>query len=117
MLLPLALMIPAVTVEVKLYGLPTANTHSPTLELSELTKERYGKSFWLIFITAKSVSGSVPITSALKERLSDSTTSTISASCTTWLLVTIYPSALMITPEPLLTLGPCSIGPLGPKKN
>ena len=30
-------MIPAVTVELRLYGFPTANTHSPTLRLFELS--------------------------------------------------------------------------------
>ena len=30
--------IPAVTVEVRLYGFPTANTHSPTFTISESAK-------------------------------------------------------------------------------
>src|SRR5690606_23446737 len=37
-----ALTIPAVTVEFKLNGLPTANTHSPTLTLSEFANSIYG---------------------------------------------------------------------------
>ena len=36
--LPFAETIPAVTVEVRLYGLPTAKTHSPILILSEFAK-------------------------------------------------------------------------------
>ena len=37
--LDLALMIPAVTVEFKLKGLPTLNTHSPILVASEFPKK------------------------------------------------------------------------------
>ena len=45
-------MIPAVTVELRLKGLPTANTHSPIFALSESTKERNGSPVWLILMTA-----------------------------------------------------------------
>ncbi len=42
---PFALIIPAVTVEFRLKGFPTANTHSPTLALSESTNARLGSPF------------------------------------------------------------------------
>ena len=65
MLRPLALTIPAVTVEVKLSGLPTANTHSPTRTSSEFPKAMAAKGAeGSIFRTAKSVLGSLPTTSA-----------------------------------------------------
>jgi len=66
----LALIIPAVTVEAKLKGFPTANTHCPTFMLSEFPKGIYGKSVASIFTSAISVFGSAPITLALNLRLS-----------------------------------------------
>ena len=58
----LALTIPAVTVEPKLNGLPTASTHSPTFKRSESPTGMAGKSSPSILTNAKSVVGSVPIT-------------------------------------------------------
>ena len=61
----LALTIPAVTVELRLYGFPIAKTHSPTFKLSEsanFKKLRFSSS---IFSKAKSLSGSTPKISAL----------------------------------------------------
>ena len=75
----LALTIPAVTVEVSWKGLPTANTHSPTFNLSESPKVMIGRSLASIFNSARSVDGSVPMTFALKDRLSFRVTSNISA--------------------------------------
>ena len=64
--LDLALMIPAVTVELRLKGFPTANTHSPIRATSESPKGIKGNdSLVFIFRTAKSVLGSDPITSAV----------------------------------------------------
>ena len=63
-----------------------------------------------ILSTARSESGSVPITLALAWRPSLRMTSMSSALSTTWLLVRIKPLALTITPLPRPTWGslPCS---------
>ena len=58
--LDLALIIPAVTVELRLYGLPTASTHSPTLSSFELSKCIKFKSRSSIFSKAKSLFESSP---------------------------------------------------------
>ena len=87
MLRALALTIPAVTVEVRLNGLPTANTHSPIFSASELPNGITGRFLASIFSNAMSVEGSVPMTVAGNERLSFSVTSTLVDFCTTWLLV------------------------------
>ena len=76
---PLALTIPAVTVDVKLNGLPTAKTHSPTFSFSESPKGIVGRSFASILIKAISVAGSVPISLASNLRLSFNVTSNSSA--------------------------------------
>src|SRR5699024_12230876 len=65
----LALTIPAVTVEVKLNGLPTANTHSPTFNFSESPKGIVGKSVASILIKAISVVGSAPIIRSEERRV------------------------------------------------
>ena len=96
----LALTIPAVTVEVRLNGFPTANTHSPTLK-SSLFPSAIGFKFGaFIFKIATSVEGSAPTTVALYFELSFNITSISLALSITWLLVTIYPSEETITPEP-----------------
>ena len=59
-------MIPAVTVDVRLKGLPTAKTHSPILVWSESANLMYGKEFPDIFNTAISEFSSLPIISAIK---------------------------------------------------
>ena len=70
-----ALTIPAVTVEVKLNGLPTAKTHSPTLSASEFPKRITGSCVASILSNAMSVLGSAPTRVALNVRLSLRTTS------------------------------------------
>ena len=65
MLRPMALMIPAVTVEVSPSGLPIASAHSPTCTLSELPSAAAERSLASILMTARSVDGSVPISFAL----------------------------------------------------
>ena len=98
--LALALTIPAVTVDLNSNGDPTARTHSPISKSSEspnLTVDRFSAS---ILRTAISVVGSVPSISALNVLLSLSKTSISLASSTTWLLVNIYPSLVIITPDP-----------------
>ena len=89
MLRALALTMPAVTVDVRLKGLPTANTHSPMWRLSELPNEMIGRLSASIFSRAMSVDGSVPITFASNLRLSLRVTSTVEALSMTWLFVTI----------------------------
>ena len=96
----LALTIPAVTVEVRLNGLPTASTHSPTFNASESPTGIVGKSSPSILIKARSVTSSVPMMRPLSWRLSFNVTLISSAPAITWLFVTIYPSLEMITPEP-----------------
>ena len=86
---PLALTMPAVTVEFRLNGLPTAKTHSPTLSCSESPKGSVLRSFASILIRAMSVLGSVPMILAGNLRLSLSVTSSSSEFSTTWLFVTI----------------------------
>ena len=83
MLLPIALMIPAVTVDSRLNGLPTATTHSPTFNSSELANDNVGKFSASIFINATSVLGSKPITFAVRSLLSCRVISIFSASATT----------------------------------
>ncbi len=107
MLRPFALTIPAVTVDVRLNGLPTASTHSPTFSFSESPNGIVGRSLASTLISAMSVDGSVPISLAGNLRLSLSVTSSSSAPSITWLFVMIYPSVDMITPEPAPTRGCC----------
>jgi hypothetical protein len=76
---PFALTMPAVTVEVKLNGLPTANTHSPTFSFSESPNGMVGRSFASILSKAISVVGSVPTNLAANLRLSFNVTSSSSA--------------------------------------
>ena len=105
----LALTMPAVTVLFSPKGLPTAITHSPTLIFSESPTGRVGRFLPSILMSARSVALSVPMMRAENSRLSLSVTVSSSAPSTTWLLVTMYPSLLMITPEPVATcLGVCT---------
>ena len=66
-------------------------------------------------MTAKSLLGSVPITFALYDFLLVNVTLISSAPFTTWLLVTIYPSAVINTPLPLALCSGITLGP--PKKS
>ena len=84
--LDLALMIPAVTVEFKLKGLP-AKTHSPILVASEFPKNMSSFLSVSILRTAISVSGSVPIIVALKDLLSFVVISISLLFSITWLFV------------------------------
>ena len=65
-----------------------------------------GKFLPSILISARSVVLSVPMIRAEYSLLSFNVTVSSSASATTWLLVTMYPSAEIITPEP----EPCCFG-------
>ena len=84
---PSALTMPLVTVWPTPKGLPMASTWSPTCSASESPRVITGSLSRSIFSTARSLSGSVPITLAGVRRASCSTTSMASAPSTTWLLV------------------------------
>ena len=82
--LDLALIIPAVTVEVKLKGFPTAKTHSPIFAVSLSPKVVYGNTSSLsTFNKAISVFGSVPTIVAFNVLLSLSVTVNLSESAIT----------------------------------
>ena len=83
MLLPLAEIIPAVTEKSKEKGDPIATTQSPTLTSSLLPIFTLGKLLPSIFKTARSESGSTPITSAKNSLLSFNETIISVASSTT----------------------------------
>ena len=106
----LALTIPAVTVLLSPSGLPTASTHSPIFTLSELAMTMAGRSLASILMSARSVVLSAPMIRAeYSLEFSFKVTVNSSAPSTTWLLVTIYPSAEMMTPLPAAArLGVCT---------
>ena len=62
---PLALTIPAVTVLVRLNGLPTASTHCPISTSSELANMMGANPLASTLSSARSLLGSVPISIAL----------------------------------------------------
>ena len=97
----LAETIPAVTVLLSPSGLPTASTHSPTFRSSLLAIAIVGRFLPSTLMRARSVVLSVPTMRAENSRLSLSVTVSSSAPSTMWLLVTIYPSGEMMTPEPV----------------
>ena len=99
---PLALTIPEVTVWFKPNGLPIAMTGSPTSSFSESPNGITGRFDASILMSAMSVFGSLPITFALNSLASLSLTEISVAFSTTWLLVRIYPSLLMMNPDPRL---------------
>lgn len=82
-------------------GLPIAIAHCPATIVSEFASLTVGKLFASILITATSVTGSAPMTLPAKLLPSWRTTVTSSASSTTWALVKMRPSELIINPEPL----------------
>ncbi|MNT39669.1 hypothetical protein D3C72_1759370 [compost metagenome] len=84
---PSAETMPLVTVWPTPKGLPMASTWSPTSSSSELPSTITGSLSSSILSTARSVSGSVPITLPRAWRLSFRVTSISSAPSTTWLLV------------------------------
>ena len=103
--LDLELIIPAVTVEFRLYGLPTARTHSPIWLFSESPNKIYSNfSLESIFKTATSVTSSEPTIIASYSLLSFVVTITSLEFSITWWLVIIYPSGDIITPDPVPTL-------------
>jgi hypothetical protein len=104
LLRPVALMMPMVTVWLSWNGLPTAITYSPTLALDESPQARVGKPFPSTLMTAMSVTGSVPTSVPFRRRRSAVVIAICLACSITWLLVTITPSGLTITPEPRLVL-------------
>ena len=89
----IALTMPLVTVSSSPNGLPIATTPSPTATLLESpsvsgTSFDAGASTWM---TARSVSGSVPTTVALVVDPSENFTVTELAPSTTWSFVTMSP--------------------------
>ena len=74
---------------IKPNGLPIATTHSPTLTLSESPSLAAGRLSASIFITARSLLGSVPCTTPLNFLPSESVTSISLASLTTCSFVRI----------------------------
>ncbi len=78
---------PEVTVWPRPNGLPTATTKSPTRNWLLLASGNADRRSAGIFSTARSVSGSVPISVPVSVRPSASVTETSSAPSTTWLLV------------------------------
>jgi hypothetical protein len=86
---PRAETMPAVTVPPRPKGLPIATTQSPILAVSLLPKRTGARRLSVLTrISARSVRGSRPTTSAVSVVLSVSTTETSSAPSITWLLVT-----------------------------
>ncbi|TKS58259.1 MAG: hypothetical protein EWM72_03124 [Nitrospira sp.] len=108
---PLALTIPAVTVLFRPKGFPMAITQSPTRSRSESPSAATGSiPFGWIHTRAMSVFGSRPMIFAGNSSLVASVTMTSFAPSTTWLLVTIRPSWLMMKPLP----APCCLNSRGP---
>src|SRR5579863_2341840 len=91
---------PAVALFSKPKGAPIASTHSPTLRLRESPVFTTGRSLALILITAISDLVSTPMTLAVYSRRSVMRTVTSLAPFTTWALVRMTPSLLMMKPEP-----------------
>ncbi len=91
---------PAVTVFSKPKGEPMASTHSPTFRRLASPRRTAGRPVASILISATSERRSLPITLAVNSRLSVSRTVTVSPASTTWALVRMNPSALMMKPEP-----------------
>ena len=90
-----------------------ATTQSPTRVLSPAANCTVGSGSSLSTLSsARSVRLSVPTISASSRVPSSRITVTVSAPAITWLLVTMWPSASMMKPEPMPPLG--VIGP-GPK--
>ncbi len=93
---------PLVTVEVSPSGEPIATTVSPTLTPEEVPSgAALSPEAPSTFSSARSLELSVPTTRAVRLVPSLVRTFTEEAPETTWLLVTISPSPLTITPEPV----------------
>ena len=94
-------MMPALTVVSSSKGLPIAITQSPISSLSESPSLAVGSPRASASLTtARSLSGSVLMSVALNVRPSGSSTVTVSAPSTTWLLVSTIPAGSTITPDP-----------------
>src|SRR5882724_5526022 len=99
---PTALTIPMVTVPSSPNGFPMASTTSATWVLLESPRVMVANPAPGSLSTATSDLGSAPMSLALNSRRSPRVTRIWSAPSTTWLLVSTYPSAVTITPEPRL---------------
>src|SRR5574340_545248 len=98
---PIPLTTQSVTVRSSPKGFPTARTHWPTFTPVESPKRAAGRGWSAVTLsTARSVSGSLPITWANNLVLSEKRTSTSEASPTTWLFVIMWPFGSTMTPEP-----------------
>src|SRR5437762_2355936 len=97
---PSALTTPAVTVLWKPSGLPIAMTSCPTRSAAESPNSATVSETGGTRMTARSVSGSSPTSSAATGRPSANATSIRVASCTTWLFVRTNPSGVNTNPEP-----------------
>src|SRR5215471_2257099 len=94
-------MMPDVTVPPSPKGLPIASTQSPTRAFVESPQLAAGRgAFGSTLRSAKSLTGSRPMTSACNTVSSDNVTVICSALAMTWLLVTISPFGSMTNPEP-----------------
>src|SRR5437763_2117018 len=114
-------MIPAVTLPPRPKGLPIAKTQSPTRVLLESPQVAAGNGILASTLrSAKSVTGSRPMTCACNVVSSDNVTVIWSAVAMTWLLVTIRPDGSMMRPDPSDATRP-RFGapgvPLAPKKS
>ena len=89
MLRPTALTMPAVTVDLRLRGAPMASTHSPISTASDLPMVAVFRPLASILMTAMSVRGSEPTSSASYSRLSLKVTVSLLASPATWWLVSM----------------------------
>src|SRR5438094_760504 len=97
---PSPLTTPAVTVLWNPSGLPIAMTSCPTRSAPESPSSARAREGGSTRITATSVSGSSPTSSARSRRPSAKAASIRVASCTTWLFVRMKPSGVNTNPEP-----------------
>src|SRR5262245_18660918 len=109
---PRALTMPDETEPSRPSGLPMASTVSPTCRLPLLPNlAGLSPDTFLAWMTARSVAGSRPRMSASAGVPSEKVTfrePPSATDATTWLLVRIWPSALMMMPEPLPETWPAS---------
>src|SRR3954449_11014657 len=97
---PSPLTMPAVTLPAIPRGLPTATTRLPIRRSSTSRKTGGSTIGWSTRTTARSASGSRPMTSRRAMLPSANVASPLSALPTTWALVSRCPSALSTTAEP-----------------
>src|SRR5215469_4193160 len=104
MVRPRALTIPLVTVEDRPSGAPSATTGWPTSSVFESPIVTAGRPVSSTLITAMSVSASRPTSvaaAALPSLNSTLSVPPLAAGAITWLLVRMYPSDLMTSPDPV----------------